>query len=146
MKRMLIFSVCLLFSQMAKAQLESFVGEWHVVDFSINMKSLNDDGTVDSTWVDHHSDKQQLEEDGSVWELDFHQNGEVIQVSNMRTGEIESWGGTYELDKNTLQLNLVVEGRTRSLLYSFEFKDGVLFLTRSNPKGTMRILTQFNKD
>ena len=145
MKNIILVMCILIFGLFARAQEQTFVGDWHITDFSITMSTLSDDGEIDSSWVRTHSGMDKLKEDGSVWELDFKKNGEVIQVSNMRTGEIESHGGTFESDENSLRLNLEVDGRVVTLAYSYELNDDSLVLNRSNPKRTMLIRTEFSR-
>ncbi len=58
---------------------------------------------------------------------------------------MESWEGRFETEGDKLKLFLMIEGREMPLQYQYEFKETVLHLKRSNPMGTVHILTQFEK-
>ena len=134
MKALQIVCLFLLTSTLALAQQEAFTGTWKVVDFKMVMEENT-----------NHMDEATLIKEGAVWDLIFKEDGSLTQTSNMRNGEMESWEGRYETEGDKLKLFLMVEGREMQLQYQYEIKDALLNLKRSNPMGTMHVLTQFKK-
>ncbi|MCX2718036.1 hypothetical protein [Lentiprolixibacter aurantiacus] len=134
MKALNTILFCLLTSVMVFAQQQEFTGTWNLIDFKMVMEENT-----------NHMDKATLNKEGAVWDLIFREDGSMTQTSNMRNGETESWDGRYETEGDNLKLFLMIEGREMPLQYQFEFKDNVLHLKRSNPMGTVHILTQFRK-
>jgi hypothetical protein len=134
MKTLSILCLSLLTSVLALAQQQTFTGTWNVFDFKMVMQENT-----------NHMDEATLKKEGAVWELVFQKDGSLTQTSNMRNSEMESWEGRYKTEGDKLKLFLMVEGREMQLQYQYEFKDALLKLKRSNPKGTMHVLAEFRK-
>ena len=131
-----LHTICLLIltSSIAIAQQQVFPGTWKVVDFKMVMEENT-----------NHMDEARLNKEGAVWDLIFGEDGSLTQTSNMRNGQMESWEGRYETEGDKLNLFLTVDGREMQLQYQYEFQEGLLNLKRSNPMGTVHVLTQFRK-
>ena len=135
MKALITLCLSLTASMLSLAQQEALTGTWNVIDFKMVMEENT-----------NHMDEATLKKEGAVWDLIFREDGSLTQTSNMRNGEIESWDGRYEAEGDKLTLLLMIEGREMPLQYQFEIKENVLHLKRSNPMGTVNVLTQFRKD
>ena len=72
-------------------------------------------------------------------------DGKFKQWSNMRTGTLESQEGTWKTSEDILTLELQFNEQTIILNYTFKLTDNILELNRSNPMGTMKIVTKFRK-
>ncbi|NND15680.1 MAG: hypothetical protein HKN89_05100 [Eudoraea sp.] len=134
MKILSIFCLSILASTALLAQQKALPGTWQVIDFKMVMEENT-----------KHMNEETLKKEGAVWDLIFGEDGSLTQTSNMRNGEMESWEGHYETEGVKLKLFLQIEGREMQLQYQYEFKDALLHLKRSNPMGTVHVLTQFRK-
>ena len=87
-----------------------------------------------------------LKEDKSAWDLYFFNDGTLKQSSNMRNGSLESQEGTWTIENDNLFLSLIFNGRKIKLEYKYQQQEDLLILKRSNPTGTMKIITKFKKE
>ena len=71
--------------------------------------------------------------------------GKFKQTSNMRTGTIESQEGTWKILEDILILELQMNEQKINLNYTYTLTENILVLNRSNPMGTMKIVSKFRK-
>jgi hypothetical protein len=128
-----VFSLVITFS-ISQAQNAGLIGSWDIIEFGM----VSDDNT-------NKTEEAQLKENGAIWSLFFMEKGKFKQTSNMRTGEIESQEGTWNTLEDILELEMQFNEKIIKLEYSFELKENILVLNRSNPRGTMKIVTKFRK-
>lgn len=134
MKHLLFTLIFMSSLSLVKAQDISVIGTWSINEFTM-VKGENTDTTTEST----------LKENNSVWDLTFLKNGTLKQSSNMRNGSLESQEGTWTVENDNLILSLIFNGHEIKIEYKYEQKENVLVLKRSNPMGTMKIITKFKK-
>lgn len=134
MKHLLFTLIFMSSLSLVKAQDISVIGTWNINEFTM-VKGENTDTTTEST----------LKENNSVWDLTFLKNGTLKQSSNMRNGSLESQEGTWTVENDNLILSLIFNGHEIKIEYKYEQKENVLVLKRSNPMGTMKIITKFKK-
>ncbi len=131
----LVFFYILTYS-ISNAQITDLTGSWEIVEFAIN----SDENSVIKT-------EEQLKKDGSVWNLFFMNEDKFKQTSNMsETGTMDSQEGTWKILNNNLTLELLMNGQKFKLNYTYMVEENMLVLTRSNPMGTMKIISKFKKD
>ena len=125
---------CLSLCTASQAQSSDLLGTWDIIEFSMI--------TEENTNI---SDEKQLTENGSVWSLFFMDEGKFKQSSNMRTGTNESHAGTWRVSGENLILELQLNERKINLNYLYKLNEDVLELTRSNPMGTVKIMSKFRR-
>lgn len=134
MKNLLATVICVLTCMCANAQTADLLGSWDIIEFGM----VSDENS-------NITEEKQLRESGSVWSLFFMEAGKFKQTSNMRTGTTESHEGTWSILGDNLTLDLKVGEQQIKIQYAFELTGDVLDLNRSNPMGTMKIVTKFRK-
>lgn len=116
------------------AQTFELIGTWNITEFTM----YNGDTKNQRT-------EEKLKEDGSVWDLFIMEKGYLKQSGNMRSGVIESQEGLWETSANNLTFALQIDNREIKLVYKYQLIDNILVLERSNPMGTMKIISKFRK-
>ena len=138
--------VLLFFSSMAHAQERPLAGIWTITDFSITRTYVPDTLYPDSFLTEiNHQDSMALAQDSAVWTLELLPNGDLVQQSNMRTGELESWSGSWAATDTSLSLELLVGEHRITIVYEMDLKDDLISLSRHNPMRTMIIETVFKR-
>ena len=134
MKTLFATFFCIATCLVSNAQTTDLNGSWDIIEFGM----VSDENT-------NKTEEDQLKKDGSVWSLFFMEEGKFKQSSNMRTGTMESQEGTWKTSEDILALELQFNEKIIKLEYTFELKENILVLNRSNPMGTMKIVTKFRK-
>lgn len=134
MKALFTAFFCITTSLVSFGQATDLVGSWNIIEFGM----VRDDNTS-------KTEEDQLKQNGSVWSLFFMEEGRFKQSSNMRTGDVESQEGTWKTSEDILALELQFNEQIIKLEYIFELKENILVLNRSNPMGTIKIVTKFRK-
>jgi len=134
MKTLLIilFSIAIITTE--TVQENDLIGIYDIFEFEV----INNNDSNKTT-------QSQLEENNSVWELAIMEDGKIKQSSNMHSGTLESQKGTWKSSKNNLTFQLQLDNREIELIYTYELKNNILVLTRSNPSGTMKIISKFKR-
>jgi hypothetical protein len=136
MKTLIIVLFCITTFYISNAQDIDLIGTWNIIEFAI----ISDENSEKMT-------EDKLKEDGSVWDLFFEEGGKFKQTSNMSgTGTMDSQEGTWETSDENLTFVLLMNENKIELNYTYELKEDVLILTRSNPMGTMKIVSKFKKE
>jgi len=134
MKALFTAFFCITTCLVSFGQTIDLVGSWDIIEFGM----VSDDNTS-------KTEEDQLKQNGSVWSLFFMEEGRVKQTSNMRNGTMESQEGKWKTSEDILALELQFNEQIIELEYKFELKENILVLNRSNPMGTMKIVTKFKK-
>jgi len=135
MKTLFFIFFCIATYSISNAQTTDLIGSWEIIEFAINSNENSDIRTED-----------QLKKDNSVWNLFFMDQGKFKQTSNMSgTGTIDSQEGTWKTLEDELTLELQMNGQKFNLNYTFLLTENILILNRSNPMGTMKIVSKFKK-
>lgn len=126
---------CIITFSISNAQVGDLIGTWNINEFGVvngyNIEEMNED---------------KLKENGSVWDLFFMEEGKFKQTSNMSgTGTMDSREGIWKTSDDKLTISLEMNGRKFDLNYTYELKENILVLNRSNPTGTMKIVSKFKK-
>ena len=126
---------CIITFSISNAQVGDLIGTWNINEFAVvndeNIEEMNED---------------KLKENGSVWDLFFMEEGKFKQTSNMSgTGTMDSQEGIWKTSDDNLTISLEMNGRKFDLNYTYELKENILVLNRSNPMGTMKIVSKFKK-
>jgi len=130
----LAFSLVISYS-ISNAQNTDLIGSWEIIEFTINSNENSDVRTED-----------QLKSEGSIWDLFFMEENKFKQTSNMSgTGTMDSQEGTWNALNDNLTIELQMNGQKFKLNYTYVVKDNILVLSRSNPNGTMKIVSKFKK-
>jgi hypothetical protein len=136
MRTYCILFICICFLSHTNAQDSLLVGNWKIIDFEV----------VSEEKTETISEKNLKDED-SVWEIQLLEDGNLIQTSNMSsTGTLDTFEGTWITDADTLVISIKMEENYMPVNYIWELKDELLYLTRNNPTGTMKLITKFRKD
>jgi hypothetical protein len=61
------------------------------------------------------------------------------------TGTMDTYEGTWKTTENKLIFTLKVGEQIADIEYTYELKENILYLARSNPQGTMKITMNFKK-
>lgn len=125
---------CIATCLVSNAQTEDLLGSWDIIEFGM----VTDENS-------NLTGEDQLKENGMVWSLFFMEDGKFKQTSNMRSGTLESHEGIWKTSVETLSLELQLNDQTIKLDYKFKLTDNILALNRSNPMGTMMVVTKFRK-
>ncbi len=135
MKTYLLVLFCIATFSISNAQVKDLIGTWNIIDFA----TISDNNNVKMT-------EDKLKENGSVWDLFFMEEGKFKQTSNMSgTGTMDSQEGDWKTSDKNLTIGLQINDRKFELIYTYELKENILVLTRSNPMGTMKIVSTFRK-
>jgi hypothetical protein len=147
-KGTLVFLIVTFAFSQINAQQNDLTGKWQIVNFGITMTTDPDtvDINGDSIRIVRSNNEAELRADASVWTLELLDSAQLIQTSNMRTGDLESQFGTWSISADTLGLNMAVGKRKIVIKYVFVLIDKELHLQRQNPKRTMRINSVFHKE
>ena len=134
MKTLVSLLLCITTVSISNAQSTDIIGTWKIVEYK---------NTVDGKEVKMSEDE--LTKEGSVWDLIFKDEKNVVQISNMRTGSVETQEGTWiKTDKN-LTLILEFNNRKIELVYKYELSEKTIVLKRSHPAGTWQVASKFKK-
>ena len=120
----------------SRAQIVDLTGTWTMFEFSW----INAQGTQKTT-------EDQIKADGGTTEYVFSKDGNFKLTSNMAdesTG-IETYEGTWKLEKNKLILKLKFGEEMLDLVWNAEFKDNVLNLSRKSPDGSVTVINSFRR-
>ena len=135
MKTYLLVLFCIATFSISNAQVKDLIGTWNIIDFA----TISDNNSEKMT-------EDKLKENGSVWDLFFMEEGKFKQTSNMSgTGTMDSQEGVWKTSDKNLTIGLQMNDRKFELNYTYELKENILVLTRSNPMGTMKIVSTFRK-
>jgi hypothetical protein len=119
----------------SNAQDKDLIGTWNIIEFA--------------TISDNNSEKMaedKLKENGSVWDLFFMEESKFKQTSSMSgTGTMDSQEGVWNTSDKNLTIGLLMNDRKFELIYTYELKENILVLTRSNPMGTWKVVATFKK-
>jgi hypothetical protein len=122
-------------SSIPNLDLKDLIGTWQIIDFEIISNEMSD-----------KINKDKIKEDGLVWDLYLMENGKFKQSSNMsETGTMDSQEGGWRAWDENLTISLQMYGRKIDMNYTYDLKENILVLMRSNPIGTMKIISQFKK-
>ncbi len=122
-------------SSIPNPQIKDLIGTWNIIEFDAFIDGKNDEFI-----------KDKLTEDGSVWDLFLKEKGEFKQTSNMSgTGTMDSQEGAWKAWDDNLVISLQMNGHKFEMNYTYELKDNILVLKRSNPQGTRKIISKFDK-
>ena len=135
MKTSIIVLFCITIFYISNAQNIDLIGTWNIIEFAV----ISDENSEKMT-------EEKLKEDGSVWDLLFEEGGKFKQTSNMSgNGTMDSQEGTWETSDDNLMFVLQMNDSKLELNYTYELKENILILKRSNPMGTMKIVSKFKK-
>ena len=135
MKTLIIILLCITTFCISNAQDIDLIGTWNITEFAV----ISDEHIEKMT-------EDKLKEDGSVWDLFFKEGGKFKQTSNMSgTGTMDSQEGTWETTDENLTFVLQMNDSKIELNYTYELEEDILILKRSNPMGTMKIVSKFKK-
>ena len=135
MRTLIIVLFCFTIFCISNAQDIDLIGTWNIIEFAV----ISDENSERMT-------EDKLKEDGSVWDLFFEEEGKFKQTSNMSgTGTMDSQEGTWETSDENLTFVFQMNDRKLELTYTYELKENILILKRSNPMGTMKIVSKFKK-
>ena len=82
----------------------------------------------------------------AVTDFFFMTEGKFKQTSNMSgSGTLDTYEGSWKITGDTLIITLQIEGQLIDVDYAYEFKNGLLILTRTSPDGKMSIINTFKK-
>lgn len=122
-------------SSIPNPDIKEFIGNWNIIEFEFMSDEKSDKMTNDK-----------LKEDASVWDLFFMEKGKFKQTSNMSgTGTMDSQEGEWKAWDDHLTISIQMNGRKFEMKYTYELKENILVLKRSNPGGTMKIISKFKK-
>ncbi|HMC00541.1 MAG TPA: hypothetical protein VKN14_05840 [Flavobacteriaceae bacterium] len=134
MKNLTIVLFCIFYISQTNAQDTNLIGTWNIIEFTV----INGENTNTST-------EDILKENKSVWDLTLFEDGTSSGTSNMRNGNMETHESTWKTKNGNLTLTIKVDNRDIVIEYMYEIIDDILVLKRSNPAGTMQIITKFKK-
>jgi len=134
MKNLTIVLFCIFYISQTNAQDTNLIGTWNIIEFTV----INGENTNTST-------EDILKENKSVWDLTLFEDGTSSGTSNMRNGNMETHESTWKTENGNLTLTIKVDNRDIVIEYMYEIIDDILVLKRSNPAGTMQIITKFKK-
>ena len=135
MKTLIIVLFCITIFCISNPQDIDLIGTWNIVEFAV----ISNENSEKMT-------EEKLKDDGSVWDLFFEEGGKFKQTSNMSgTGTMDSQEGTWETSDDNLMFVLQMNDSKLELNYTYELKENILILKRSNPMGTMKIVSKFKK-
>lgn len=135
MKTLIIVLFCIPTFCISNAQDIDLIGTWNITEFAV----ISDEHIEKMT-------EDKLKEDGSVWDLFFEEGGKFKQTSNMSgTGTMDSQEGIWETSGENLTFVLQMNDSKIEVNYTYELKEDILILKRSNPMGTMKIVSKFKK-
>ncbi len=128
----IIFSIATFTTE--TVQENDLIGTYNIIEFEV----INDN-------VSNKTTKTQLEENDSVWNLELMEDNRLSQSSNMHSGQLETQEGTWKSSDNSLTFLLQLNNREIELIYTYKLKNDSLILNRSDPTGTMKIISKFNR-
>ena len=131
---MLMF--CLFTGKELLAQDVDITGDWTMFE----MKWTTPD-TVSTTT------EEQLKAEGMFSDYFFKPEGKLQVVSNMTSGsaDVVTMDGTWKLVGDELTTGFTMGGNTRDIVWGFEFKDDMIYLSRSAPDGSATVVNAFKR-
>lgn len=128
------------------AQDVSLLGNWRIVDYNVISKVIPDSSNMDSiSFIETHQDSLMLERDSVIWNLEFKQDGELLQLSNIRIKLLEGWIGTWQSVEQFVTIDIIVRGKHIPLTYVYEVSDNQLYLRRAGKRNDYFIIAKFVK-
>mgnify|MGYP001820269957 CR=1 FL=1 len=90
--------------------------------------------------------EEQLKAEEMFSDYSFMPEGKLNVVSNMiGTGNVETMEGTWKLEEDKLTTGFTIEGNQMDIVWGFEFKDDVIYLSRTSPDGSATVVNSFKR-
>ncbi|MBN2666850.1 MAG: lipocalin family protein [Bacteroidales bacterium] len=119
----------------AKAQVNELIGTWSVFEMTQLMNQDSYKMTEDS-----------LKAHSLFQDYFFMEDSRFRQTGNLSgQGSVTTQEGTWKITDNVIIMTLQMGEREIDVDYTLELKNNILFLTRSNPAGTMKITMALRK-
>lgn len=131
----LLVMFCLFTGMELLAQDVDITGNWTMFEMTWTTPD-----TVSTTTED------QLKAEEMFSDYSFMPEGKLNVVSNMiGTGNVETIEGIWKLDGDKLTTGFIMEGNQRDIVWGFEFKDDVIYLSRTSPDGSATVVNSFKR-
>ncbi len=135
MKTTVIILLCFLSFSACWAQDIDLTGTWTMFE----MTYVNAEGEQTMT-------EDQMKADSAVSDYFFMEDGKFKMTSNMSgTGTLDTYEGTWKLAEGKLILSLNIGEQVMDVVWSFEYKDEAMNLSRTSPDGSLTIINSFRR-
>lgn len=136
MKTALFLLLCILSLNVSRAQTVDLTGTWAMFEYSWT----NDQGVQKTT-------EDEIKASGGVTEYVFADDGNFKLTGNMadESAKMETYEGTWKLEGDKLMLKLKLGDELVDLVWSIEFKDNILNLSRKSPDGSVTLVNSFKR-
>ncbi len=90
--------------------------------------------------------EDQMKTEGALTDYFFMEDGKFKLTSNMSgSGTMDSYEGTWKLAEGKLTLSLNKGDQLMDVVWSFEYKDETMNLSRTSPDGSMTVINSFRR-
>jgi hypothetical protein len=135
MKKTVFVLFCFVAFSASKAQVPDLTGTWTMFE----MTYVSDQGTQKMT-------EDQMKAESASTDFFFMEEGKFKQTSNMSgSGTLDTYEGTWKLSEDKLILALKIGEKVMDIVWTVEFKDNILNLSRTSPDGSLKIINTFRK-
>lgn len=119
----------------SKAQENELIGTWTVFE----MNYLNNQES-------HKMTEDSLKAQNLFEDYYFMNDSKFKQTGNLSGhGSVTTENGTWKITDNKMIMTLQIEERKLDIDYTWELKDKILLLTRTNPAGTFKVTMALRK-
>ena len=119
----------------SKAQVNDLIGTWTVFE----MTQVSGQNSQKMT-------EDQFKAEGAFEDYFFLEKGKFKQTGNLSgEGTVSTQEGTWKIMENKMIMTLQLGEQKMDIDYTFELKENTLFLTRTSPDGSMKIIMACRK-
>jgi hypothetical protein len=117
------------------AQSVDITGTWTMFEMSIT------NGTESQK-----TSEDQMKTQGFMTDYYFMSDSKFKLISNMTgSGTMDTYEGTWKLADNKLTISLTVNGQAMDIVWTFDYKNNVMNLSRVSPDGSTTLVNTFRK-
>ena len=119
----------------SKAQVNDLIGTWTVFEMTQvsgqNSQKMSED---------------QFKAEGAFEDYFFLEKGKFKQTGNLSgEGTVSTQEGTWKIMENKMIMTLQLGEQKMDIDYTYELKENTLFLTRTSPDGSMKVIMACRK-
>jgi len=135
MKKTVFLLLCLWSISASYAQVSNLIGTWTVFE----MTHVSGQDSQKTT-------EDQFKTEGAFEDYYFMEEGKFKQTGNLSgEGTVSTQEGTWKITENKVIMTLQLGEQKMDIDYTYEMKENTLFLTRTSPDGSMKVIMACRK-
>jgi hypothetical protein len=135
MKTTVLILLCFLTASTSKAQVKGLIGTWTVFEMTQVSGQNSEKMTED-----------QFKANKAYEDFIFMEEAKFKQTGNLSgQGKVSTEEGTWKITENKMIITLQMGGQKMDVDYTYELKENTLFLTRTSPDGSTKIIMACRK-